>query len=233
MSLSKEASRRIWEIVLAEALEENCRTELEEFDAPEEEQYEFSKEFEKNIKKITRSIGRKETVKISLKAAVRIAAVTMSALGIVFCCLLSDPKVYAAVNDVFKGIFDIKDEYNFRNNKADYDDLNLYRQLGYVPEGYELRSILFTNVRTSLTYENDSGEIIIFEYTEIAGSQLLIDNEDQDFIIIEIDGQKYYFYESDNNNNDNKIMWSDNNCFYVISAPLDKDLIVEIAENTK
>ena len=233
MSLSKKASSRIWEIVLAEALEEDCRNEVLEFESLEGEPHEFSKEFEKNIRKIIRSIGRKDTVKITIKVVARVVAVIMLVMGITFSFLLTDSEVLAVVKRTFREIFNDKDEYSFDDVTADYGDFYFGKQLGYVPNGYELRNINFSKFTVMLLYENIFYEQIAFEYSASNEAQLLVDNENRSFIIFENNDQKYYFYETDDESIDNKIMWFRDGYYYVISAQLNKDVMLEIAKSVK
>lgn len=231
MSLSKKASSRIWEIVLAEALEEDCRNEVLEFESLEVEQHEFSKEFEKNIRKIIRSIGRKDTVKITIKVVSRVVAVIMLVMGITFSFLLTDSVVFAVVRKTIREIFYDKDEYSFDDVTANYGDFYFGKKLGYVPDGYRLRNINFSDFKVILTYENIFFEQIVFEYSASNESILLIDNENRNFTVIENNNQKYYFYETELGYN--KLVWTQNEYYYVVSAKVNKDVIIKIAESVK
>lgn len=232
MSLSKKASSRIWEIILADALEESCRNEVLEFESLEAEPHIFSKKFEKNIRKIIRSIGRKDTVKITIKVVSQVVAVIMLVMGITFSFLLTDSEVFAVVKRTLREIFYNKDEYSFDDITADYGDFYFYKQLGYVPDGYEWRSVNFSKFKVVLLYENTSNdEQIVFEYSKSNGSYLLLDNENRSFIVIENNNQEYYFYEAESGYN--KLVWIKNEYYYVVSAKLNKDIIIEMAENVK
>ena len=233
MSLSKKASSRIWEIVLAEALEEDCRNEVLEFESLEAEPHEFSKEFEKNIRKIIRSIGRKDTVKITIKVVSRVVAVIMLVMGITFSFLLTDSEVLAVVKRTLREIFYDKDEYSFDDITANYGDFYFCKRLGYVPDGYWLRSINFFDFKVVLSYKNIFNEQIIFEYSTSNGSHLLLDNENRSFIVIENNNQEYYFYEAETESNYNKLVWIKNEYYYTVSAQLNKDVLIEIAESVK
>ena len=50
-------------------------------------------------------------------------------------------------------------------------------RLGYVPEGYELRSVYYMGNGNLLTYESKDGHNLYFDYSFAENSSITIDNE--------------------------------------------------------
>ncbi|MGN0552183.1 MAG: hypothetical protein ACI4I1_02285, partial [Oscillospiraceae bacterium] len=70
---------------------------------------------------------------------------------------LTQQEVYAAVGNVIRSVFSTHDKYTYQDNYEDivFDDTI---RLGYVPEGYELRSVYYMGNANLLTYESEEGK---------------------------------------------------------------------------
>lgn len=109
--MNKELKEKIFDLVLTEALKESMDRELREIDEmvaamPE---YEPSAETERVVKKILKSLGRKDMIKKIKQICVKVVKVLIivaAIMGVVFCVLLTQPAVYTAVQDVIQSIFD-------------------------------------------------------------------------------------------------------------------------------
>jgi len=231
MRLSERANERLWDSLLTEVLIEDCKNELAELEASAEP-HTFSSGFEKRIQKIRHSVSRKETA-IGIAAFVRKASVTAAAIaGILFMIFLTQPQVYAAVEDVVRSIFETHDKYVYQGEPADgtFDE---NKRLGYVPNGYELRSIVYGKSIAYLTYENADDETIDFNYGFADKSSISIDNERHNYERLEHNGQTYYVYVAIEENDQNAIIWYNGDYVYSISSQLSEDEIIKIAENVK
>ncbi len=230
MPLSKEANERLWNALIKEALIEKCSMELQEIKA-ETEAHEFSSEFKKSIKKIMSSIGKKENIKQAAKVFKHIAVTTAAIMGIIFGALLTQPEVYAAVSGIIKSVFNTYDHYSYNGNSTDTLDKN--KQLGYVPYGYEIKSIYYSNADVSMTYENNEKMSIMVDYGIAENFALYIDNERHTCIEFNQNNTTYFFYLAKCSNEDNVLMWYENDYYYVIYAQFPQDELVKIAENIK
>ena len=226
MSINDE----IFDLLLKEALIEkynrDVRTAMENA-----RPHDFSPELEKRIRKISRSIGRKERIQSICKVLIKVLLIAAAVMGIAFGGLLTQPKVYAAVQEVFKTVFSTHDNYTYQGNGEDISfDNNL--RFGYIPDGYELRSGFYSTSNVSLTYESPDGKYIYFDYGLAENSLVIIDNEDNKYIELKNNEIDYYFYESQNLENDlSVLLWYSNGYFYSINAQLLCDEIMKIAEN--
>ncbi len=108
--MNKELKEKIFDLVLTEALKESMDRELQRIDEmvatmPE---YEPSAETERVVKKILKSLGRKDMIRKIKKICVKVVKVLIivaSIMGVIFCGLLTQPAVYTAVQDVIQSIF--------------------------------------------------------------------------------------------------------------------------------
>lgn len=230
--INQQTNEKIFDLLIADALADVWDMELAKYaDSGQMEKHKFSDEFERNIRKIRNSIGRKERMKnagrFSLKFFVTIATI----MGIAFGGLLTQPKVYAAVQDVFKTIFSTHDNYTYQG-KSNKDIFDKNKQLGYIPDGYELRTGFYSTYNIFLTYESSDKKYIYFSYGTAEGLSLSVDNENILYSEIVHDDIKYYCYETyDLEYDSNVILWYSDGYYYEIDAQLPLDEILKIAEN--
>lgn len=230
MRLSERANERLWDSLLKEVLIEDCKNELAELQTSAEP-HSFSSDFEKKMRKISHSVGRKELA-IGIAVFMRKTAVTLAViLGVLF-GLMTQPTVYAAVENVVRSVFSTHDKYTFQGKpaKGTFDE---NKRLGYVPEGYELRSIIYGKSIAFLTYENADEETIDFNYSFADSSSISVDNERHDYKKINCNGQTYYVYVAIEENDQSAIIWYNGNYVYSIDSQLPEVELVKIAENVK
>lgn len=130
MPLSKGANERLWDAVIKEALIESMNRELDETEQ-NIEPHNFSSQFEHNMNKLIKNIGRKEKAQAAGKTIVKFAVTAATVMGIMFGGFLTQQEVYAAVGNVIRSIFSTHDKYTYQDNSEDivFDDTI---RLGYV-----------------------------------------------------------------------------------------------------
>ncbi len=222
---------QIFDIVLKEALRESMEREFKEIDEMViDEPHEFSPQFEKKMKKLINSIGRKDRIKKYKRIAVRTIVSVAAALGLIFGGLLTQPEVYAAVQNVFRSIFDKYDEYEFVSDELTIENFDNSIRLGYVPDGYCLSKGDYSPIDVTLFYTSKTDKII-FEYGIAYGTISYYDNEHNSYEVFNLNGVEYQYYESNDVDFDNKLIWYENGYAFGIYAHFPKDTLVEIAEN--
>lgn len=105
-------------------------------------------------------------------------------------------------------------------------------RLGYVPNGYELRSVYYMGNANLLTYESEEGINLYFNYSLADGSSIAVDNESRSYKETIENNKIYYFYKSEEDDF-NTLIWFDRKYAYSIDAQISEDEIVKIAENIK
>ncbi len=232
MEKKRTNSDEIFEILLRDALAKKL-TEESEMLMLQAQEHKFGEKFSKGIKRTAKSIGSAENRRLAFKIASRTALTAACSLGIVFCLLLTQPNVYAAVNETVRNVFTGYDNYTF-NEQGDTTILSTELRLEYVPENYEPRTAYFSKVEVILIYENLDGNQLDFSYgLAIDGTNLFIDNDNHIYTAFVENGTEYHYYEAITETDYNIIMWFKDGYYFQLSAQLDKDILVQIAENVK
>lgn len=229
MQLSRESNERLWDAVIKEALIESMNRELEETEQ-NMEAHNFSAPFEKEMNRLIKSIGRKEKFQEARKVLCKLTVTAAAVLGIMFGGLLTQQEVYAAVGNVFRSIFSTHDKYTYQGFDEDIVFDNTKR-LGYIPDGYEIRSIFFGGNAMLMTYESIDDKTISFEYAVADGTSISVDNERHIYKEIVNDGQTYYFYEPIEENDSAILIWYDSGYVYNIDGDISEDEFIKIARN--
>ena len=229
MKLTERTNSRLWDALLTEALTEHCERELDRLDGADGGN--FSRDFDKRIKRLRRSVGLRAQAAGIGKAARNTALTLAVVLSLSFCALLTQQEVSAAVENVIRKTFSDHDLLTFRGEEqAEFDDSE---RLGYVPEGYELMQINYGGGCVTMQYLGVGSDLFVFTYSSADGSFFAMDNERHDYVEETINGQLYYFYLAAEEGEDNSAIWYKDNCSYCISGQLSKEEIVKIAENIK
>lgn len=229
MPLSRGANERLWDAVIKEALIESMNRELDESEQ-NIEPHNFSSKFEHNINKLIKNIGRKEKAQAAGKVIGKFAVTAATVMGILFGGLLTQQEVYAAVGNVIRNIFSTHDKYTYQGSSEDmtFDDTI---RLGYVPNGYELRTALYSHSNVLLTYESVDENSIDFEYGLADTTSVSVDNERHILKEINKKEQTYYYYEPIEADDFSTLIWYNNGYVYSIDAQFSEDEIIKIAEN--
>lgn len=230
MPLSRGANERLWDAVIKEALIESMNRELDETEQ-NIEPHNFSSQFEHNMNKLIKNIGRKEKAQAAGKVIGKFAVTAATVMGIMFGGFLTQQEVYAAVGNVIRSIFSTHDKYTYQDNSEDivFDDTI---RLGYVPDGYELRSVYYMGNANLLTYESEDEKSLYFNYSLAEDSSITVDNESHSYKEIIEYNEMFYFYKSEQDDF-NTIIWFDGKYAYSIDAQISEDEIIKIAENIK
>ncbi len=223
-------SDEIFEILLRDGLTKKLSEESEILIA-ESENHEFSEKFSKNIRKATRKIDSEKRRRTALKVTSRSLVTAACTLGIAFCLLLTQPPVYAAVNQVFKQVFDGYDKYSFADSSEDMT-FDAEIRPDYIPDGYKMRTVYYGEISVNVTYENSDGQRLYFDYSLATdGTSFSTDNENGTVFEYLINGIQYYCYQTLDEDRLNTIVWIDDGYIFSISAQIDIDVLVQIAES--
>jgi len=150
--------------------------------------------------------------------------------SLLFGGLLTQPEVYAAVQNVFRSVFDKYDKYEYIGEEVTFDNFDDGIRLGYVPDGYCLSEGDYSPFDVTLFYKNETDKII-FEYGIANGLVSYYDNEHNSYEAFNLNGIEYQYYKSNDVDFDNKLIWYEDGYVFGIYAHLSKDELVKIAEN--
>lgn len=229
--MTNATKNKIFDIILAEALEECLDEELKRYDEIKlDKPHEFSKEYKRKMRKIANSVGRKDRIKKYKRIAVRSVISIAAAFGLVFGVLLTQPEVFAAVKNVFRSVFDKYDRYEYVGGEITVENFDDSFRLGYIPDGYLLSNGVYSPAYVVLTYEKGN-EIIEFDYGIADSLSISYDNEHNLFETFTVDKINYYYYISDDKDFCDTLLWYDSGYFFSLNAQLSKEEFVKIAEN--
>lgn len=229
--MNAATKEKIFDLILADALKESMKKEFEEIDKlTAEETHEFSPQFEKKMRKLINSIGRKDRIKKFKRFAAKSVVVLSIVFTLIFGGLLTQPEVFASVQNVFRSVFDTHDRYEYVGEELTTENFDNNIRLGYVPDGYYLSEGYYSPVAVTLVYTNKLNEIT-FEYRIADGSVSSYDNENNSYMSFYSNGIEYYYYESSDTDFDDKVIWYESGYKFGIYAHLSEDELVNIAEN--
>lgn len=192
----------------------------------------FQKQIEKLLKKSSR--GSKERKKPLWKQCIQSVAVFLLVCSIAFgTVMIASPTVRAAVIEWVIEWYDTHIVYRFFGEPdleaiPKYDITEL--PSGYATPGEEQRLI----DGWAITYENDSGETIYFEYVQVeSGSALMIGTEDVELLEVEIDGHSGHIYLSGDLSESNAIVWYDEQkkIQFMIDGIVDHEGLIRMANS--
>lgn len=227
------------ELQFREILGEAMKEEYSWVPEPEDLQYNytFSKQFEKRMKKLLREYGShsqdtaSETKYIIIgrhtfrKAAVAIlAAVLMLALA---ACTVYFLKVNWNENQNDKQgtldiTFDVDDPYGVRGEFE-------YKR-PETPDGFEVVSESEANENTEIEYRSQKKVIYYDQTGNVESIGISVDNEDNDFQEITVNGYKGYIAQKGENSH---IIWSDGISCFELFGNVDKAFLMEVAKTVK
>ena len=223
---------KIFDLVLTEALKEYMDIELQEVDelVAKEPPHEFSTEFEKKMQKTINSVGRKDRIKKYARNCVKAVISAAAVFGVFFGVLLTQPSVFAAVQNVFRSVFDKYDKYEYFGEELTSENFDNGIKFGYVPDGYRLSKGDYSPIDVTLFYTNETDKII-FEYCIANFTTSLYDNEHSSYSSFILNDVEYHYYESNDNVFTNKLIWYKDGYEFGIYAHLPKDELIKMAEN--
>lgn len=231
--ISAASKEKVFDIILADALRECMESELKDVDnLAKGDPHKFPLDFERKMIRLKNSIGRKDRIKKCTNMCLKIAMTASAVFGIIFGGLLTQPEVYAAVQNVIRSTFDKFDKYEYIGEELSIEDFDNSFSLGYIPNGYSFTEGYITPISVILIYSNEDDEIN-FKYRIANDTVSNYDNEHNFFSEYIIDDMTFYYYENSDGSSYNTLLWYDDGYSFSILAHLSKDELVKIAENLK
>lgn len=126
---------------------------------------------------------------------------------------------------------DVSADFLFHGGDGAETDLSCWRPT-WLPEGYEEVDVWDTMSIHEITYQNEYGEKIYFEYSTPSGS-LTIDNEHSDYSEIEINGCKAHLFASNTAGKPSFLLWTDEKekVFFMLEGEALPEDLIRMAES--
>ena len=236
MMSNSKTNEKIFDLLIADALVDSWNMELAQFDDDgQNEQHKFSDEFDRNIRRIRNSIGRKERMQKAFRFTFKFIIAFATFMGLIFGFLITQPTVYGAVKSVIRTIFDKYDRFDFisDNSELTVENFDDTIRLKYVPDGFRLYSGFYTPMYVKLIYTDNNDNEIIFSYSIAEDYSIDIDNEHTMYRTIVTNGIEFHLYESIDEDFRSSILWYNNGYAFNISSYIPSNELVEIAESLK
>ena len=193
-------------------------------------QHKFSPEFEKKIKKLK----RKANHPIVYRSLQRIASIILVCLFACSAWLTVDAEARSAFFGWVKEIYETYFVYRFEGN-ADYSNSTVAYRPTWLPEGYTEFYIENTESTAVVSYQNEEGLLLTFQYTHNPNeTDWFIDAEHAVIKENTVNGCPAEILLADNITTASVIVWTDeqDSAFYV-SAFLGESELIKIAENVQ
>ncbi|MBP1548388.1 MAG: DUF4367 domain-containing protein [Oscillospiraceae bacterium] len=236
MQLDNSINKKLWDVLLTEALlEDSCR-EIKQLEADTQE-HDFSAVFNHDIGKVRRTIGRKHTLKSAIRKSIRVLSSAAAVLGVAFCVIMLQPDVRAAViNEVWSPETSDKDRLSFYFEGV-LDGFVETKNLTYIPEGYEFADlsanpygVFIQYIKYDSDYTDDK---ICFSYN-LGGGDAVISTGEYVYKPQTVDGIEYHiYYNLDDRNPLLTCFWQDGDYVYNISGRLTVEEFFRMAESVE
>ena len=234
MQLDNSLNKKLWDVLLTEALMEDCRREIKQLE-DDAQTHDFSNGFDRSMKKCRNRIGRKITFRSVIRKSVVVLYAIVAILGVAFCIIMLQPDVRAAViNEVWSPETSDRDRLSFDFDGV-LDGFIESKKLTYIPEGYEFTNLDAGPYGVTVMYTNynsdHTNDIICFSYS-IGGGDAVICTGEYVYKPQTVDGIEYHiYYNLDDRNPLLTSYWQDGGYVYEIRGRLTVDEFFKMAES--
>lgn len=214
--------------MLAQAAAELATAINESLPDPKDCTHEFSAEFERKMKRITRRANHPILYRTLRSVASIILVITIGFGSVLAVSAEARAAVFGWVKEQYESFY----EYFFEG-EVELAESAKY-QPGWMPDGCELLTVEETAVGETYIYKDKSGLLAQFYYIYDPDSQkLYIDTVEYISEPVSINGHSGEMYISIYDDETSSIVWTDNstNTLFYVSGPYEKDTLIKIAEN--
>ena len=230
--INNERSERLFDALLKVAADEALQEEMEALPSREELDKIFprTESFDKRMYGIIKGEFRATRRKAAIYKFTKIAAVFCMVALVCMGALMS---VSASRNFILNTIIDIRRDYvalDFGIQGRPHPSRNTI-VLGYKPEGFELENSIEMYTSSVYIFMDDADNMMVI--TRLIGGQFAVsvDNEYLDFSVIQLGSNIAYLFTPIYEDMEGVIAWISGEDVITITAPLDSDTLVKIAEN--
>lgn len=214
--------------MLAQAAAELATAINESLPDPKDCTHEFSAEFERKMKRITRRANHPILYRTLRSVASIILVITIGFGSVLAVSAEARAAVFGWVKEQYESFY----EYFFEG-EVELAESAKY-QPGWMPDGCELLTVEETAGGETYIYKDKSGLLAQFYYIYDPDSQkLYIDTVEYISEPVSINGHSGEMYISIYDDETSSIVWTDNstNTLFYVSGPYEKDTLIKNAEN--
>lgn len=195
---------------------------------PEECHHEFPPEFERDIKRLAAQTERKRHIRRYLQ---RVAAACLAVVISLSTWLAVDAEARAAFVQWVKTVYEQSVVYEFFHSGDTQADVSY--NLGWLPAGYSIFATESAGSIHTVMYQNNEGSSILLVYQTGFDSQTEVFVGENEAESVVINGCQGEFFTDKSSMESNELIFFDAEAkvLFAISSYLDKDTMIEIAEN--
>ncbi len=229
--MNDEIEHDIWEAILNAAVEEYTLEIIKDYLSDNEiSQIDLPSHYQLKMYRFITQYRLKKNAKIVIQQSKKIAIIVLLIMGIMFTYLLQFDNVRAACKNVIISVYEKFVRFDFFSSNNSLNDQNL--NVEFIPDSYHLKESDSNNRKIYLKYENLEGKVI--ELTFYFQSRVFqLDNEKHTVTDIWIHNDNGQFFDANDNISNNYLIWSTDKGSFVLSACLDQQQMIKIAENIK
>jgi len=221
---------RLFDALFSQAVIDNYEDEIRSIPSESElaKLYTFSDLHTARMEKLIRSAERFEKMQTTIKWIRRSAAVMVVALTVLFGALMTVSDVRAVI---VKTVIEWFDKFTkFTSEQADPDEMEEWAP-SYIPEGFlETARDNFAGMLT-ISYENEN---TVIDFTcVVASGSISVDNENQNYFIVEEKDTTYHIFENREIGEMNIIVWDQESYRFSIKSLLPVSDILQVAKSVE
>ncbi len=215
--------------MLREAVIKADIRELEALPADHEIEHEFSKRFERRMRKLIRRSKTGSPARGVVFLRRRVVALA-AAIVILLATAMSVSAVRAAVFEFITEVYEKFTHIFFEESRSSNDAVDefIVCRPSFIPEGFEL-----DNEKTAgpvlLVYEKGS-DYISYSQQRLEDVSLHVNTEEAELEELEFNGLPAKYYS---NRGVQNLLWYDDEYLYIVSSTLDRDAVFKIAESVE
>lgn len=230
---------RIFDDLFQAAVCQSVEDELALLIAQSSDEHVFSREHKQRIRGILSRHKKQIRLRQIFYTAKRAAVVALVILVTAFCSLMTIEAVRSEVIQAVTEWFEKFTNVRFTGTGSELDGLIIDFRItgmmlpGYIPEGYEQKTLEVDSIGVSAVYENSDGHVIVYDQLiHDEGNSISLDNEQHDLKEITFDGYDAVLALSNQPGLRSAILvWHDGIFIYSLTGSLDEATILDIAES--
>ncbi|ATW26329.1 sigma-70 family RNA polymerase sigma factor [Candidatus Formimonas warabiya] len=232
-TMNKEQQQeKLFDAMLAIALEEDFEKRMEQLPSEEElakihpVSLELTARMEKTIKNYRHKTRIRQMTRFGGKIAAVVAILLVGSFGVLMSVEASRVQVLNTIMEYQKEFI----RFSFKEENTDFQK-SPYR-LGYIPDGFKEKETRKAGAGFTTKYLNSQGNEIIFDQTPLKESgSMAVDNENTNFMKIDIGGYPAYLFEGKTKADRTIIIWRNSVYHFELISYLDKNELLKIAES--
>jgi hypothetical protein len=212
------------EIMMLQAVTMKIDRDIEEYESLPDTP--VSNKLERRLRKLFDKVKKEEKKKKSFVLFKRLSIALAACFMLFSISMLCVPDIRATVKNTFVGWYDGFTIFE-SDDSLDLVDVSNYKP-NYIPEGFQkTEEYIDENMNTQI-YRSDQGEFIYFSCNPISSTQVLIDNENLSYKLVD---KIYHTFTANTEDKESSVVWQKDNVTFSVGGTLPTDELLKIAKS--